>query len=150
MASDATFQLVYVSAAKATFSPAALGQLLMKSRVNNHRVGVSGILVHHAGSFFQVLEGHRDVVETLFRRISIDPRHHRIQALLRQSVAQPSFGDWSMGFVEGAQRELGGLPGFNDFFRRGFELTEVSGKASSAKELLLAFRAGRFRQFVDV
>jgi hypothetical protein len=143
-------QLVYVSAGKVRFSEAELVTLLATARANNGKISVSGMLVHHEGSFFQVLEGDEDAVETLFGRISRDPRHHRVLVLTRQALASPDFGDWSMGFVEGKQAILGQLPGFNDFFRRGFERTHLSENPGRVKELILSFREGRFRQFVDV
>lgn len=145
-----THQLIYASAATTLFSDAELVTLLTKARANNKQTSVSGILVHHEGSFLQVLEGNRDVVETLFARISLDPRHHRVLVLLRQAIASPNFGDWSMGFVEGKRAPVGQLPGFNDFFRRGFEWTKLSDNPGRVKALILSFREGRFRQFVDM
>ena len=86
----------------------------------------------------------------LFERIAKDPRHHRMLVLSRKSVPAAAFGDWSMGFVEGSQRGLAAVVGFNDFFRKGFDLAQISASPGRAKELALAFREGRFRQFVDV
>lgn len=53
-----------------------------------------------------------------------------------------------MGFVEASDPSLAAVPGFNDFFRRGFDLTRLSETPSRAKELVVAFGNGRFRQFV--
>jgi hypothetical protein len=68
---------------------------------------------------------------------------------LRGTVAERSFGNWSMGFVEGDQEVLRRVVGFNDFFRQGFARTELRNGAARGKELALAFREGRYRQFVD-
>jgi len=143
-------QLIYASAAKSIMSPPELAQLLLKARAHNKSVGLSGMLVHQAGSFFQILEGQEAVVEALFARITDDRRHHRVLVLSRKSVPVAAFGDWSMGFVEGSQRGLTAVNGFNDFFRKGFELAQISADPGRAKDLALAFREGRFRQFVDV
>jgi hypothetical protein len=143
-------QLIYVSAAKDDMPPAELAGLLFKARGHNKSVGLSGMLVHQAGSFFQILEGDEAAVEALFARITKDPRHHRVLVLSRKSVPAPAFVDWSMGFVEGSQRGLTAVAGFNDFFRKGFEQAQISADPGRAKELALAFRDGRFRQFVDV
>jgi|CZKU01.1.fsa_nt_gi hypothetical protein len=142
-------ELVYVSAAKAPMKPAELTNLLLKARANNRALGVSGMLLHHLGSFFQTLEGDPAVVQKLFARIERDPRHHRLAVLSTREVSQRTFGDWSMGFVDGAQQELSRVPGFNDFFRRGFELANVFTDHGRVRDLLLAFRDGRFRQWVD-
>jgi len=142
-------QLIYVSAATVTFSPQDLATLLLKSRANNQRLGVTGLLIHHTGSFFQVLEGQQETVETLFQRISRDKRHTRVLTLVKTIAAERVFGSWSMGFVEGSKSEFARLPGFADFFRRGFEQANAIATAARAKELALAFRDGRFRQHVE-
>lgn len=144
-----TLQLIYVSAASVPFTEQELGSLLLRARANNQRLGVSGLLIHHAGSFFQVLEGGPDTVNTLYERIALDKRHTRVLTLVRGLVPQRAFGDWSMGFVPGAHPQLKDLPGFNDFLRRGLDLAHAADGASRAKDLALAFRSGRFRQLVD-
>ncbi len=142
-------QIIYVSAAKKPFSAADLTVLLTDARANNGRLGVSGMLVHRQGSFFQILEGLEPAVTGLYRHISADPRHERILVLMQGSLARRSFGNWSMGFVEGDQEALHRIAGFNDFFRQGFARAELTNAAAQGKELALAFRDGRFRQFVD-
>lgn len=145
----AVHQLIYVSAAKAEFTEAALTRLLLRARQNNRKLGVSGLLIHHSGAFFQVLEGTEPVVEALFDRISRDPRHHRILVLQRTSLANAVFAEWSMGFVGGQPADLERMPGFNDFFRRGFANANLVEAGAQAATLALAFRAGRFRQLVS-
>jgi Sensors of blue-light using FAD len=144
-----TLQLIYASAATSPFTEQELGSLLVRARANNQRLGVSGLLVHHAGSFFQVLEGSPDAVQALYDRIALDKRHTRVLPLARGLVSQRAFGDWSMGFVTGAHPQLKALPGFNDFLRHGFELGEVVDGESRARKLAFAFRSGRYRQLVD-
>lgn len=149
MSSPAVHQLIYVSAATARFTRQALSDLLLVARTNNTRLGVSGLLVHHEGSFLQVLEGEPTLVEPLFGRIERDKRHHRTLVLSRQLVPKHSFSDWSMGFVEADPRVINALPGFTDFFRAGFQLHSGSEPSGRAQQLLSAFRDGRFRQHVD-
>lgn len=150
MSTQAVHELIYVSAAVAPMHEQELASLLLKARANNKRLAVSGILVHHEGSFLQVLEGDPTVVESLFAQIGRDKRHHRTLVLRRGSSAQRTFGDWSMGFVETNPRIIESLPGFNDFFRRGLQLTQVSSDPGRVKQLIDAFREGRFRQHVRV
>jgi Sensors of blue-light using FAD len=147
--SSEILQLIYVSAAAVPFTEQDLGSLLLRARVNNQRLNVSGLLIHHEGSFFQVLEGGPDSVNTLYERIARDKRHTRVLSLARGLVPHRTFGDWSMGFVAGVQAQLTTLPGFNDFLRSGVDLAHAADRASRAKDLALAFRSGRFRQFVE-
>ncbi|HWA74429.1 MAG TPA: BLUF domain-containing protein [Polyangiaceae bacterium] len=150
MPTQAVHELIYVSAAVTPMDQQELAALLLKARANNKRLDVSGILVHHEGSFLQVLEGDPTVVEPLFARIQRDKRHQRTLVLQRGLSPQRSFGDWSMGFVEADPRLIKTLPGFNDFFRRGFRLTQISSDPGRVKQLLDAFREGRFHQHVRV
>jgi len=150
MPTQAVHELIYVSAVVAPMSEHELAALLLKARANNKRLGVSGILVHHEGSFLQVLEGDPAVVEPLFARIGRDKRHHRTLVMRRGLIAQRTFGDWSMGFVEADPRVVESLPGFNDFFRRGLQLTQISSEPGRVRQLIEAFRDGRFRQYVGV
>lgn len=149
MPNSPILQLIYASAATAPFSARDLTGLLLKARANNRNLDVSGMLIHHAGSFFQVLEGPSPIVETLYRRIETDKRHHRLRTLSREPIAARAFGDWTMGFAQIDSGDLGRLPGFNDFFRQGFALTNAAEGHARAKDLALAFRDGRLRQFVD-
>lgn len=147
--SSTVHQLIYVSAAKVTFGEADLASLLLKARENNRRLGVSGLLIHHSGSFFQVLEGGESTVENLFHLIERDRRHERVVVLRREHVQAATFAEWSMGFVAGDRDELARVPGFNDFFRSGFSEIQLTDAGTQAVTLARAFRDGRFRQFVD-
>ena len=149
MAPSEIYSLTYASASVVPMKPAELTQLLLKARAKNGRLGLTGILVHQGGSFLQTLEGNREVVEALFALVSLDKRHGKIAVLSRGEVAERSFGEWTMGFVEGGAKELARVAGFNDFFRKGFELAHINENPGRAKEIVLAFREGRFRQFVN-
>ena len=68
-------QISYSSAAVAPFSERELTELLTIARVNNGRLGVTGMLLYHEGSFLQALEGDERVLDVLFTKISKDKRH---------------------------------------------------------------------------
>lgn len=142
-------QLVYISAAEAPLSDAELADILKKARTNNARVGVSGVLVYDAGSFFQVLEGPEGTVAAVFRKIEADPRHHRVVVLARQAVSRPCFAEWTMGFASPGHASLSGLPGFREFSAGALDATQLAAVKSSAFYLLEAFSVGRLRQFVS-
>jgi Sensors of blue-light using FAD len=92
-------ELIYVSAARRPFDTAQLAAVLEQSRRNNAKVGVTGILLYEGGSFLQVLEGEREVVEALYQRVAGDDRHYRLQRLRARPIATRSFAAWTMGFV---------------------------------------------------
>jgi hypothetical protein len=138
-------QVIYSSAAVEPFSDSALTELLALARVNNARLGVTGMLLYHDGSFLQILEGNEHVLEHLYAKIGKDKRHHRLVALLRRSVDARHFDQWQMGFV--SRKSLpNNMPGFSDYLRlRG---DPIEG-ANAAARLLAAFRDGRFRSYVQ-
>jgi hypothetical protein len=138
-------QVVYSSAAVVPFTEAELTELLARARLNNDRLGVSGMLLYHEGSFLQVLEGDAAVLEGLFTTISADKRHHRIIALLRREVDERHFGGWKMGFA--SMKNLpANLPGYSDYLRLRGDRAE---SAHAAVRLMAAFRDGRFHSFVQ-
>lgn len=120
-----------------------LAALLAGARAYNERHGITGMLLHVDGSFFQVLEGAPDDVDRLFARISADPRHGHVTVIIREPVAVRAFGEWTMGHAEMTRDDLEGIVGANDFFTGGRSLPEIG--EGRAKKLLAAFRDGRWR-----
>jgi Sensors of blue-light using FAD len=139
-------QVIYSSAAVAPFSESQLTELLAGARVNNGRLGVTGMLLYHEGSFLQALEGDEQVLETLYARINKDKRHHRLVALLRRQVDARHFDQWQMGFAS-MKAVPTNIPGFSDYLRLRGDPIE---SANAAARLLGAFRDGRFRSFVQI
>jgi hypothetical protein len=95
------YQIVYASAASQEFSAAELRKLLVRARMRNKAVRVTGMLVFHDGTFLQALEGVKGAVVDIFARIEKDPRHRDLAVLHRGAgpVARV-FGDWSMGYAD--------------------------------------------------
>jgi len=104
-------QLVYASAAAAPFTRNQLRDLLSQSRKFNSGVGITGLLLYHKLSFFQILEGPEQSVTSLYARIERDPRHHSVLLLSKKEGKERNFGAWSMGFIDGDQTAAK-LPGF--------------------------------------
>ncbi|MEO8752017.1 MAG: BLUF domain-containing protein [Casimicrobiaceae bacterium] len=137
-------QCIYCSAStNAAFRPTDLNALLDECRVKNAKVDVTGMLLYHGGTFFQVLEGDRGVVEPLFEMIGRDKRHNRITKIVVEPIEERAFGAWTMGYSNITAKELTSLPGVNDFFARGRSYLELS--ESRAKSLLVAFKEGKWR-----
>jgi len=91
-------RVVYLSCATQDFPAEALEELLIGAREANSRCGVTGMLIYHDGSFFQVLEGRKgDVLDTL-DRIRADTRHAGMIMLENRPCRRSTFPDWSMGY----------------------------------------------------
>ena len=134
-------QLVYVSTGRSPFADDALRALLAHARARNTQRDVTGMLLHQAGAFMQVLEGEVDIVDPLFAQIGRDPRHRHVVMLARTELETRNFGDWSMGFVD-VRGTATRLPGF----RRVGDLTQLIGDSAAIQSVVSAFRDGRWRQ----
>lgn len=88
--------LLYLSKAKAPFSEEALNSLLDKSYQNNLVLSVTGYLYYKDGQFVQYIEGDSDKLKTLFKHISIDPRHKILKAVDLEMINKRLFPTWSM------------------------------------------------------
>lgn len=138
---------IYSSAAVDGLHERELPRILEASRRNNEALGVTGMLLHVDGSFFQVLEGPAEAVDSLFARIGQDARHARVTCIIRETIAHRSFADWTMGFVSATSDDVCRIVGRNDFFGGGACLTALD--EGRAKRLLSAFARGRWRTRVS-
>jgi hypothetical protein len=81
---------------------AALVELLEQSRQHNGAHDITGLLVYRDQAFVQVLEGERSVVEALYAKIAVDPRHEDVVLITSEQQVKRNFPDWSMGFHDSA------------------------------------------------
>ena len=135
---------IYTSAASREFETEELAELLRASRENNARLGLTGMLLYAEGTFFQVLEGQPDVVDELYTKIKRDRRHEQVTLIIKETIDERYFDDWTMGFHKISREELAGIMGVNDFFLYDSVLNKID--AGRARTLLTAFREGRWRQ----
>jgi hypothetical protein len=133
------FSLIYLSESTIDFSQQDLRELLTKARENNSRLGVSGMLLFKDGNFLQVLEGEKETVLALYKKISLDTRHTRITALFQSFSAQRDFPDWSMGFQDLNSPETTNIPGVTHFLATSLTTADFV-DAKRAKRLLLLFK----------
>ncbi len=102
-------QIIYVS--RATSPPGrpengidpAVARILAKSRSNNRKNGLVGVLYFGDGCFFQCLEGDEAAIDTLYAKLEQDARHKDLKLISRKSIAAQSFKDWSMKYVPAEQ-----------------------------------------------
>ena len=107
--------LFYKSVSAYPMEVTELEQLLVSSRDNNTRLGITGLLLYKDEQFLQALEGPEDAVRALYETIGADPRHHSVKRLSEFQVARPRFGEWSMGFRRVDEAEARAIPGYDNF-----------------------------------
>lgn len=96
-------QLVYISSARNLISEDTCADILAKSRTNNLRADISGLLVAGQRRFLQTLEGPTDAVRATYARILADPRHYACVMLGERYLDTRQFGDWAMGYSAGGR-----------------------------------------------
>ena len=92
------FQLVYQSTAAWFPSTEELLALLERSRANNARLQITGMLLYHEGHFLQLLEGDEAPVRELYQVIAADERHKWVSLVMTGPNGTRDFPDWTMGF----------------------------------------------------
>ena len=93
-------RLMYARRAAAAVNHDELLAILRKSKVNNPRHGVTGVLCYSGGIFLQVLEGGRSAVNHLYNRIAADVRHTQVELLSYEEIGERQFAGWAMGQVD--------------------------------------------------
>jgi hypothetical protein len=128
-------RLVYTSKATFDFTDGDLITLLMNSRANNRRDGLTGILLYSDGVFLQVLEGEEEAVMAKYDRIALDPRHRQIAVILREETDSRQFGRWTMGYTSLTDPLITAIPGYDTFFS-----DDPVASAEPTRRLLEVFR----------
>ena len=98
-------QIIYIS--RSTFASSGLvrgiepnvARILAKSRINNRRDGLVGVLYFGDGCFFQCLQGEEAAVDALYALLESDSRHKDLKIFSRKQISALSFADWSMKYV---------------------------------------------------
>jgi len=147
MATTHLARIAYASATNADVPRGELDTMLSMWRRGNARRGVTGLLLYHRESVFQVLEGFPDVVQDLYSTIAHDPRHRFVAKLIDESIDERSFGDWSMGHARVARVDLGAVQPLAPLLDPGFRYWHCD--LAMAKALVEAFSAGPWRRSIS-
>jgi len=123
-------RLMYASRAVPAVDQEELVAILKKSKVNNPKAGVTGVLCFSEGIFIQVLEGGRSAVNALYNRISADSRHSDVLLLNYDEIEERRFAGWSMGQVNMARLNPALLLKYSECAK--LDPYAVSGKVSLA------------------
>jgi hypothetical protein len=123
-------RLMYASRAVPAVDHEELLAILRKSKTNNTKDGVTGVLCFSEGIFLQVLEGGRNPVNRLYNRITHDARHTDVVLLNYEEVEERCFSGWSMGQVNMGRLNPAVLLKYSETAK--LDPYSVSGKVSAA------------------
>jgi hypothetical protein len=87
----------YISEFAAPMTAEQISELARRSAENNQRDDITGMLVASGSIFFQLIEGPDEAIDSLFRRIQADDRHHNVLLLgIEQGDLKRVCPDWAM------------------------------------------------------
>jgi hypothetical protein len=91
----------YISRFSADLKPQDIDQIVATSHQNNPKRKVTGMLVASGDLFYQLLEGPKEEIDSLYALISKDPRHEQV-LLLESEVGnfERICPDWAMQKVD--------------------------------------------------
>ena len=88
----------------------------------------------------QLVEGEEQAVGDLLHVIEQDPRHRGFLILSRNTVAECSFPEWSMGFCDLNGAEVKSIPGYSEFLKTPLTGREFGADPNRCQKLLLCFK----------
>jgi hypothetical protein len=87
----------YISKFSRPLTGDQIEQLAGDAAERNRELGVTGMLMSSGGIFYQVLEGPREAVNTLFLKIAADTRHKDVLVLnAQEDIEDRQFPSWAM------------------------------------------------------
>jgi hypothetical protein len=95
-------------------TPTDMDAILESARVNNRADGITGLLIFHDGSFFQVLEGPREKVLACYARIERNLLHRGCTVLESKEIERRNFTGWDMAYVPFAELDAAHQKNFID------------------------------------
>lgn len=144
---SALVHCIYSSVQTHPLSAAEITWLVQDSRVRNRKHSITGILLHVEDTFFQVLEGDSEIINELYGKILLDPRHKQITRIILEPIARRFFGDSLMNLATLSPVDLTGILQDSGPERRERLLDGLD--EGRAKRLLRAFTDGRWRTHID-
>lgn len=99
-------RLVYTSRHKG-LSQESVDVIVQRSRANNVRDLITGILITGEDYFMQLIEGGRSEISRCFMRITQDRSHHDIQVISCGDVSRRLFQEWNMQLIEASRIRKG-------------------------------------------
>ena len=91
---------LYASRATAAITDEAVRPIIDVSRRNNQAAGVTGLLCADDRNYVQILEGGREQVSALFKRIMTDNRHNDVTLLSFAEIDTRYYGQWAMARLD--------------------------------------------------
>jgi hypothetical protein len=132
--------LIYASSSVRMMSDEELLQILEKSRENNAKLGVTGMLLYKGGNFLQVLEGEEAAVMATYDKIVQDSRHHGLMIFVKRPLEKRQFENWEMAFYNLNKINPDEVPGYSKYLTEALDSESFAENPSVAHKFLEIFK----------
>jgi hypothetical protein len=85
-------------------------ELLEESASNNILSGIKGVLFYSEGNFFQIIEGEKVFILSLFETIRQEARHHGIIQIVGRDVEKDAFDGYKTDILSGDMKYQTSIP----------------------------------------
>jgi hypothetical protein len=95
------FQLIYMSQLNDSIVSnvdETFESISKSANFKNEKFNISGMLFYRNGYFIQLLEGQKEFVNELYKRILSDPRHNNIKILSTTNTNKRLYPSWGMSY----------------------------------------------------
>jgi hypothetical protein len=103
-----------------------LQELLDHSRRKNAANGITGALIYAEGTFLQILEGDKFLLQDLMTKIRRDVRHESVFVLRESEVPKAMFSSWKMAYVSATPKQVAKWIGAGALDESAESLSEAS------------------------
>ena len=93
------YTIIYVSTCDPNLSSSDRKSLFETSKDNSDQKGVTGIFIYSDGNFFQILEGDKAILKSIYHKIEADSRHYNNIKLADKEVKNSFFQDYKNFFT---------------------------------------------------
>jgi hypothetical protein len=132
--------LIYTSSAWNDMQAEDIRALASRSSANNKSKNISGVLLYHDRTFFQILEGPESNVLALYDLIQRDRRHYGAFALYDGVIQRRNFSNWGMAVTDISAFAQEDADLFRSLVDAGPQLGTQSAMTSRIERLISSFR----------
>ncbi|MGM0933158.1 MAG: BLUF domain-containing protein [Bacteroidota bacterium] len=93
------YAISYVSTANIDLQQQGVNDIMNETNIYNKGQEITGILLYNERSFFQLIEGEKEIIQPLYEKIIKDSRHQDIIKFLEKPVFRPAFDGYLTDFI---------------------------------------------------
>ncbi len=110
--------------------------ILDQARTGNEILGITGVLIYVDNIFIQILEGDKDHVFELVKKIEVDSRHDSVKVFHQKEETTRSFDGWGMAYIDIKREQMAEWLGLEGTVSMDLILRDIEQKPSEIPEYL--------------